>query len=523
MSIDEEKPILPEEDNQSNGHNPAAPNADTSNNRSIIIHPYRSLKDEEEETTYRAEPIKEKSSASFSERVKSAFTIEVESDRAEIMDTFPKKLNFRGEKLWVLILAGFVACIGLNTDNTLMLIGAMILACPILYPILGIGFGYATNEKEIIQLSARNMLRVLGITVGVSFIYFLFSPISEPTDLINAHARPNFYNILTAILAGAIGTIMLAKPQKSYVLPALAMLSTILPPMCCIGFGLATGNIDQAVNSLYLAFSYFLFMSLSAMFTTRFLGYSKNEVIDKEQAVKLKWMVTGIAAITLIPSVLTAYHVVNEKRFDKQATAFVEENINFRNTAVIKPIHTKYDRSRSTIEVILVGEPLAEQVIESIQERMKDPKYKLEDAKLVVRQNVQNTGLPSLSSLPPKEDYINVSMIESMFKERDKIIDEQRKRLDEMQNISRTASFMGTNVSQKSLRDLTHKVGALYSNIKSIAYTEGFEVDLNNKKSANTNLFIVTTCAPISLENKEKISQFINLEVGMENMRVVFE
>ena len=519
MSIDNEKPILPEEENNdAEQQNSNTTNETSPSNLALIVHPSQQFEPKANTET-------EEQQQTFNQKFKNIFSIEIEDNQEEIMKNFPQQVSFRGEKLWLIVLSTIIACIGLNTDNIFMLVGAMMLAAAILYPILGIGFSLGTNEPALMQKSIRNLLRILGVCIGTSLLYYIISPIQEAGDLLTIHAKPNVYSILTAILAGAIGTLVLAKPQKSYIIPALAILTAIFPPMCSISFGIATGNMDEAFASLYLCFSYSFFMALSAMFTTKMLGYKSNAFAQAEKAKKLKWTLIAIALVTLTPSVVTAYHSVKENIFAKHANLFVQENINFRNTAVIKPIHSKYEKGKRTIEVILVGEPLAEQVIESIQEKLKDPKYRLEDAKLTIRQNVQNMGLPTLSHMPYPQGIQNMSMIEDMFKERDKIIEEQRKRLDEIQKKSavKPVSFMGTNVSEKSLSKLTAKIGSVYSNVKSIAYTEGFEMDRTSKKSTLINIFVVNSFAPLSLDTREKITELINLEIGLNNMRVVFE
>lgn len=87
-------------------------------------------------------------------------------------------ITFRGPNILILIFAIFIASLGLNTNSTAVIIGAMLIS-PLMGPIIGIGLAVGTEDFELLKRSARNLAVAAGFSVITSTIYFLISPVSE--------------------------------------------------------------------------------------------------------------------------------------------------------------------------------------------------------------------------------------------------------------------------------------------------------------------------------------------------------
>lgn len=77
----------------------------------------------------------------------------VGEDKAPEQETIARikdSVDFRGAKLWILIFAIFVASLGLNTNSTAVIIGAMLIS-PIMGPIMGMGLGVGINDFELFK------------------------------------------------------------------------------------------------------------------------------------------------------------------------------------------------------------------------------------------------------------------------------------------------------------------------------------------------------------------------------------
>ena len=58
-------------------------------------------------------------------------------------------VSFRGTSILILILAIFIASLGLNTNSTAVIIGAMLIS-PLMGPIIGIGLGVGIQDFDLI-------------------------------------------------------------------------------------------------------------------------------------------------------------------------------------------------------------------------------------------------------------------------------------------------------------------------------------------------------------------------------------
>ncbi|MDE6278357.1 MAG: DUF389 domain-containing protein, partial [Paramuribaculum sp.] len=66
-------------------------------------------------------------------------------------------VSFKGTNIVILILAILIASLGLNTNSTAVIIGAMLIS-PLMGPIIGIGLGIGIHDFELIKRSLRNLI-----------------------------------------------------------------------------------------------------------------------------------------------------------------------------------------------------------------------------------------------------------------------------------------------------------------------------------------------------------------------------
>jgi len=109
-------------------------------------------------------------------------------DELETIDTISKGIEFKGTNLWVLIFATFIASLGLNTNSTAVIIGAMLIS-PLMGPIMGFGVGLGISDFDMIKRSFRNFATATIFSVIPSSIYFMISP--SVRRKVNCWQEPN--------------------------------------------------------------------------------------------------------------------------------------------------------------------------------------------------------------------------------------------------------------------------------------------------------------------------------------------
>lgn len=163
-------------------------------------------------------------------------------DELETIESIRKGIEFKGTNLWVLIFATFVASLGLNTNSTAVIIGAMLIS-PLMGPIMGFGLGLGISDFDLIKRSFRNFATATVFSVITSTLFFLISPISEAQSELLARTQPTVYDVLIAFFGGLAGIVASSTKSKGNVIPGVAIATALMPPLCTAGFGLASGNL----------------------------------------------------------------------------------------------------------------------------------------------------------------------------------------------------------------------------------------------------------------------------------------
>ena len=152
-------------------------------------------------------------------------SVDVRQDKEDELDTIEsikKGVEFKGTNLWVLIFATFVASLGLNTNSTAVIIGAMLIS-PLMGPIMGFGLGLGISDFELIKRSFRNFATATIFSVITSTLYFLISPISEAQSELLARTQPTVYDVLIAFFGGLAGIVASSTKSKGNVIPGVAI------------------------------------------------------------------------------------------------------------------------------------------------------------------------------------------------------------------------------------------------------------------------------------------------------------
>ena len=98
-----------------------------------------------------------------------SFTDEV--DKSATVKMIKSEIQFKGFNIWILIFSIIIASIGLNTNSTAVIIGAMLIS-PLMGPIMGVGLSLGTNFEFLLNLFSY-FKRALSPFLFTSFIIFV--------------------------------------------------------------------------------------------------------------------------------------------------------------------------------------------------------------------------------------------------------------------------------------------------------------------------------------------------------------
>ncbi|MBJ2167724.1 MAG: TIGR00341 family protein [Muribaculaceae bacterium] len=301
-------------------------------------------------------------------------------------------ITFRGPNILILIFAIFIASLGLNTNSTAVIIGAMLIS-PLMGPIIGIGLAVGTEDFELLKRSARNLAVAAGFSVITSTIYFLISPVSEGHSELLARTSPTIYDVFIGFFGGFAGIIAIAAKNKGNVIPGVAIATALMPPLCTVGFGLATWQWNYFLGALYLFLINSIYIALATFIGIKLMKFSRHVVEPSPRARRVRKFVYIIAVLTLLPSVYLTYRMLGQERFEMNASRFVAEEFSFPSTQVLSHSATDVSGQR-TISVTLIGKILPQDSVTlALSSRLRF--YGLQGTRL----NIVQGDSPDLSSI----------------------------------------------------------------------------------------------------------------------------
>ncbi len=414
-------------------------------------------------------------------------------DEQETIDSIKKGVEFKGTNLWVLIFATFIASLGLNTNSTAVIIGAMLIS-PLMGPIMGFGLGLGISDFELIKRSFRNFAIATVFSVITSSIYFLISPISEAQSELLARTQPTLYDVLIAFFGGLAGIVASSTKSKGNVIPGVAIATALMPPLCTAGFGLATGNLYYFFGAFYLFFINSVFISLATYLVVRVLKYPKKVFLDKDHEKRVTRYVGIIVIFTIVPSLFLSYRLVKTTYFNQQVLNYVNTELAFPNTQILSKTITNTS-DKKEIKVVLIGDNVSDSTIESARNRL--PNYGLKDVSLVVQQGFseQETDINKLKSL----------LMQDLYKNSEQVLRTQAMQIDSLQR--ELKSYHDDRLLAEQIKP---EVKVLFPFVREISCTHTCLIPVDSDTQKPIMLIYVKSSEKISAENKRKLTDWLS-------------
>lgn len=292
------------------------------------------------------------------------FNIRENADFEKTKSTISDGISLRGYNLWILVCSTVLASIGLDTNSTAVIIGAMLIS-PLMSPILGVGLSLAIHDKKVLIHSLRNLLLAVVISLGASVLYFFLSPLGEPTSELQARTFPTLLDVLIALFGGIAGIVSISRHQQTIAIPGVAIATALMPPLCTAGFGIATANWDYFFGAFYLFFINAIFISLATYLIARYLHFPEKEFINAKVAKQYRrwFIILSFAALT--PSIYFLYTVYKKQVIKKEIQQLVLAPIIKQGNEILKWEVTNKDTTY-LIKVYHSGRQLSDSLKKSI-------------------------------------------------------------------------------------------------------------------------------------------------------------
>ncbi len=415
---------------------------------------------------------------------------------AEIERRIREGVELKGATPWILMFAIFVASIGLNVNSTAVIIGAMLIS-PLMGPIMGIGHGLAVYDFDLLKKSFTNLAIATAISLLVSALYFLVTPLADAQSELLARTSPNLWDVLIAFVGGLAGIVGATRAERSNVIPGVAIATALMPPLCTAGYGLGTGQWGYFGGAIYLYAINCVFIAVATIAGLRLLHFPHHSLVDDAVARKLRVALWVTTLVTALPAAYLGAALVKDEVFRNAATRFVYREFVFPNVYIAS---AKVDPSERSIDVSLIGEPLSSDQVQQIESRLAI--NGMPEAKIRVHQ-AREGGKLDLSAL-------KASLLGDLYKESQ---EEQRQKDSEIIQLRKDLAHYGQGLAQAD--DLAAELRVQLPSLKELMISHGYRYAANSERQPlmHLTLFVNQT---LSEAEKGRLLAWLKLRLKTE-------
>ena len=309
-----------------------------------------------------------------------------EEDKKKVLENVRSNVSFRGTNLWILACAIVIASIGLNVNSTAVIIGAMLIS-PLMGPIVGAGFSLGIFNFNLLKRSLKNLFLATIVSLLVATVYFYLTPFKETQSELLARTSPNIYDVLIAFFGGLVGVVAITRVEKGNPIPGVAIATALMPPLCTAGYGLAIGNLRYFSGALFLYSINCVFICISTFIIVKYLKYPPVIQSNKKIEVRVRYIISILVLIMIIPSVYFAYDLIQEKNKSQRLDNFISnEFLNKGYTIIFRKINT--DTIPQKIELAFLTKRFTENEIDSLNKKLSN--YNIYNTVVKIRQDTSD-------------------------------------------------------------------------------------------------------------------------------------
>lgn len=415
-------------------------------------------------------------------------------------------VSFRGTNILILIVAIFIASLGLNTNSTAVIIGAMLIS-PLMGPIIGLGLAVGVQDFELLKRSFRNLMAAAFFSVVTSCIYFLISPVNEGHSELLARTSPTIYDVFIGFFGGAAGIIAIGSKVKGNVIPGVAIATALMPPLCTVGYGLATFQMSYFFGALYLFFINSVFIACATTVGVKIMKYHVKDFSNPQRAKRVRNLVYLIAVLTMIPAGYLTWRMYQQSAFNTNCQRFIEQQFNFDGTQVLHS-SAVMDGNDKTLTVSLIGKVLPQDsLVLALTDKLPD--YHLGGTRLKIIQGDSQENMFDATQATS-------TMLRDMYQVTQNTINTQRETIDSLRAINAQNCYNDTISAT-----ITPELKVLFPEVADIAVTRAIESNVATRKLDTLNIVLVRYSKPMAKAQTDKFRSYLEARLSKPSIKIV--
>ena len=419
-------------------------------------------------------------------------------DTAAAERSIRNNIEFKGPNAWILAVAVIIASVGLNVNSIPVVIGAMLIS-PLMGPIFGLGLGLGVSDIQLMKSSGKNLLVMVSISLVVAFLYFLITPLSlsNPTELL-ARTSPTFYDVLIALFGGFAGILEQCRKDKGTVFSGVAIATALMPPLCTAGYGLACGEFSYFLGALYLFVINCTFIMLATYVGVKYFKFRSTEFQDEAIGKRTKRLTSTLIIICIIPSIWSAFRLIQQNNFEVDATSFVEHRSSYGKSIL-------YDyridhKENTTLTLFFTGETLSE--------RDKDELYSVAADYGIKKEYIQIRDY----SIEEKSD---MNAFKDIYEKKESIISTKEQEIVRLKN--ELERIKGNELDYDKI---SKEIFSIKSSLSDVVITKGQSFN-RDSTAGNTIIYVLVSSADsLATSEIDELEEWLKIRLDADAVEV---
>ena len=253
--------------------------------------------------------MEEKKPKKLKEIIREAFSVKDDTaSNREIKKRLHAAGKVTGTNMCMMVCANIIASVGLNAGSMTVVVGAMLIE-PLMGSILLIAYSLVAANRHDLKSAGLGFLFQIGACLIASTLYFIISPVKDPTEELLAFSQPTVFEVLVAFVGGIAGVIGQSRKEKvNTIIPGVAIATALMPPLCTCGYAIATLKLHMILGSAYMFLINFYFIALGSCIVLSLFNIPREEEMTEEEWTKVRKAMITNTIIMLIPAILLSIY-----------------------------------------------------------------------------------------------------------------------------------------------------------------------------------------------------------------------
>ncbi len=251
--------------------------------------------------------------------------------------------------------AAVIASMGVITDSTAVVIGAMLIA-PLMTPLMGMAISLVMGWPNRLARATSIALSGIVFAIGIGLLLGLIAPtvINTATNTqIVARSSPTVLDLIIAVAAGAAGAYGLSRPDVSDSLPGVAIAISLVPPLTVVGIAYSQGDWGAGNGALLLFTTNMVAILIMGGLTFVVTGVTPiAQVAENQHRVR-----TSLAAVGVASAIVFGGLTLNGDQITSNALELSNAESTVDDWLVESPLHTLVtaDIEDATVTAVIIG------------------------------------------------------------------------------------------------------------------------------------------------------------------------